>query len=73
MAHTDEKQERSEAVINIKANDPVRDPAASTTNEDIARAEGEGMLPAPAPRGPLPSHHEGKAKRSRKAGKKARR
>ena len=28
----------------VKKLDPVRDPAASTTNEDLERAEGEGMV-----------------------------
>lgn len=30
--------------------DPIRDPLASTTNEDIERADGEGMCPVPPPR-----------------------
>ena len=36
--------------IDMKKHDPVRDPAGSTTDEDIARADGEGMAPVPAPR-----------------------
>ena len=47
MAHTNENEAKT--TVDIKANDPVRNPAASTTNEDIARAEGEGMIPAPGP------------------------
>ena len=43
--------EKSNASIpDIKLHDPVPNPKASTTKEDIARAEGEGMLPAPRPR-----------------------
>lgn len=38
--------------IDVKATDPVRDPAASTTNEDLARAEGEGMTAAETPKSP---------------------
>lgn len=39
----------------IKRRDPVPDPRASTTEEDLARAEGEGMLPAsPPPAAPHP-------------------
>ena len=50
MVHTNENEATTtETTIDIKANDPVRNPAASTTNEDIARAEGEGMVPAPPP------------------------
>ena len=53
MVHTNENEANTaEVTIDIKANDPVRDPAASTTNEDIARAEGEGMVIAPPPRRP---------------------
>ena len=47
MAHTNEHE--AKATIDVKASDPVRNPNASTTNEDIARAEGEGMVPAPVP------------------------
>lgn len=31
----------------VKKLDPIRDPAASTTNEDLERAEGEGMVAPP--------------------------
>lgn len=40
--------------IDVKANDPVPDPRASTTNEDIARADAEGMAPVPPPRATPP-------------------
>ena len=57
MGHAEEdKQHRSEPPpIDIKHDDPVRDPAASTTEEDISRAEGEGMSPSTTPREPLPT------------------
>lgn len=72
MVHAeDDKEERAKTpAIDVKWNDPVRHPAASTTTEDIARAEGEGMLPAP--REPLPTLPEVAPKVSRKARRKAR-
>lgn len=53
MVHTNESEAKTaDVTIDVKAGDPVRDPAASTTNEDIARAEGEGMGIAPPLRRP---------------------
>ena len=40
-------------IVDVKATDPVPNPRASTTEEDIARADGEGMAPVPPPR-PVP-------------------
>jgi len=37
-------------IADVKATDPVPNPRASTTDEDIARADGEGMAPVPPPR-----------------------
>jgi len=48
MVHTNDNE--ASTTVDIKSTDPVRNPAASTTNEDITRAEGEGMFPTPAAR-----------------------
>lgn len=47
---TNEPRNPLKSVPDIKLTDPVRDPLASTTEEDIQRAEGEGMLPPPLKR-----------------------
>lgn len=39
----------------------VRNPMPSTTLEDIARADGEGMAPVPPPRPEAPKPHEQKS------------
>ncbi len=38
--------------IDVKKDDPVRRSAGSTTDEDIARADNEGMAPVPVPHPP---------------------
>jgi hypothetical protein len=43
------KPEKSEPRI-VAPKDPLPDPRRSTTNEDIERADGEGMAPVPPPR-----------------------
>ncbi|CAN5716643.1 hypothetical protein BH09MYX1_BH09MYX1_00080 [soil metagenome] len=40
-------------IEDVKSTDPIRSPQASTTNEDIERADGEGMAPVAPPRAPL--------------------
>jgi hypothetical protein len=42
------------SITDVKKLDPVRPPNASTTNEDIERAEGEGMTGGPPPPRPEP-------------------
>jgi hypothetical protein len=46
--HADDKQAVAPK-IDVKKLDPVRGPSGSTTDEDISRADNEGMAPVPVP------------------------